>query len=191
MNQQKIFFKEEDNGYLELIGSKISKYLGIRSVHYDLAQFNFSDKFVNGVISKDFREKGYKIVNFATIIDDYIDNNKEENIVNEMNLEFIWKILNYRYKGYNNSQMIVAKIMDELVNYFLLDILIGNYDNGKYNYEIMENESAANVLPEPVGNDIEYNFSSILMSFTLLLNSTYACWRILLMPSSLKFLFSL
>lgn len=147
LNQFKLFFKDEDNCYLELVGYKIANYLGIRSVSYDLARIVFNDRVINGVVSEDFREEDYNIVNFNTIFNDYMEEVPEENIGNEMNLEFIYKVLNYRYRNYNNSQFIVHKIMDELINYFMLDMLIGNYDNGKYNYEIMENDRDAKNCP--------------------------------------------
>lgn len=147
LNQEKLFFKELANGYYELIGSKIAKYLGIKSVEYDLAIFNFRDKSISGVISKDFREDNYKVYNFDMIINDYLKDNKVENIDNYMNLEFIYKVLNYRYKDYPDSLIIINNIMDELITYFLFDILIGNFDNGRYNYELMENNTDAKNAP--------------------------------------------
>ena len=147
LNQEKIFFKELDNGYYELIGSKIAKYLGINSVDYDLAIFNFMDKSIEGVISNDFREDNYKVVNFDMLINDYLKDNNVGNIDNYMNLEFIYKVLNYRYKDYPNSLVIINNIMDELITYFLFDILIGNFDNGRYNYELMENNIDAKTAP--------------------------------------------
>ena len=146
LNENKLFFKEEDMIYYELVGSKICKLLEIDCVSYDMAMINFRDVSYNGVISNDFRKDDYKIINFDSIFADYLKDNVDV-VYNEMNLGFIDKVLRYRYRDYQDSDKIVDSIMDKMKSYFLLDILIGNYDNGKYNYEIMENDRDALVCP--------------------------------------------
>ena len=161
------FFKEENNVYEELVGSKIAKYLGIRCVNYDLANVVFKDRKVSGVISDNFIEDGYRIVSFKEIFDDYFSKCEDyllDDFYNDMSLEFIWKVLDDRYRDYKDCDKIVAKIMDEMVNYFLLDILIGNIDNGKYNYGLMENYVDAKCCPY---YDFEYIFMFSRTSFTV------------------------
>ncbi len=143
----KLFFKNEDNEYLELIGSKIGELLGIKSVNYDLLEFNTSNVSYNGVVSEDFREDNYQLINMDKIIESYLLDSGEEIKNNEMNLELLARAIRNRYQNYENSEIVIARIMDSLKKYFLLDILIGNIDNGKYNYELMECNDDAKCTP--------------------------------------------
>lgn len=147
LDDGKLFFKEEENVYYELIGTKICKYLGINYVEYDLMNVIFNDRCFKGVVSKNFKEIGYEVINYANIIDDYLKDNKCVEVSNDMNLEFIYNVLSYRYRDYMNKELIVNRIMDELITYFLVDILIMNYDNGKYNRELMENNMDSKSVP--------------------------------------------
>ena len=147
INSLKLFFKEEDNIYLELIGSKIANILNIDSVKYDALSFISLDKRFNGVISKDFRKEDYHLIKMNEIIDDYLAKHNDSIIYNEMNFDLIYKAINDRYINYENSELIINNIMDNLKKYFLLDILIGNIDNGKYNYELMENKNDSILCP--------------------------------------------
>lgn len=161
------FFKEEDNVYEELLGSKIANFLGIKCVNYDMAKVILKDRSVNGVISDNFIMEGYRTVNFKEILDDYFSCHEDyffDDIYNDMNLELIWNALEDRYKNYENGSKIVANIMNDMVSYFLLDILIGNIDNGKYNYEILESDVDARCCPY---FDFEYIFMFSGTNFTV------------------------
>ena len=143
----KLFFKEESKGYIELIGFKIAKLLNIDSANYDLLEFITEDASYKGVVSEDFREDGYQLITIDKIIDDYLLDSNEQVMFNEMNLELLFKAISSRYQNYDNSDIIISKIMDKLKRYFLFDILIGNIDNGKYNYELMESNYDAKITP--------------------------------------------
>ena len=147
INSLGLFFKEEINTYKELIGSKIAKLLDIKSVDYDMLSFITNDKNYKGVISPDFRIKDYQLVNMSEILTDYLEEQQTEILFNEMNLELINKAIEFRYSNYKNSNKIVENIMHNLKICFLFDMLIGNIDNGKYNYEIMESSNNAYVTP--------------------------------------------
>ncbi len=147
LTKEKLYFKEEENVYHELIGSKIANYLKIKTVNYDLASIITSDKNMKGVVSSSFLDENYHIVSFASIISDYSKKYNKELQANDMNLEFIWHALEDRYQKHPNSNIIVSNIINQLIDYFLLDLLIGNIDNGKYNYELMENDTDAKCTP--------------------------------------------
>ena len=141
------FFKEEGNCYEELIGSEIAKCLGINSVSYDMLNFIASDINFKGVISDDFRIDGYKLLTIDKIIDEYLLDSHKEVEYNDMNLELLEEALSNHYSNYKNRDMIVRKMMDDIKKSFLFDILIGNIDNGKYNYELMENDIDGRLTP--------------------------------------------
>ena len=142
-----LFFKEEDNCYPELIGSEIAKFLNIDSVYYDILEFVTSDKTIKGVVSNDFREDNYKLITIDKIIDEYLIDSNKKVIYNDMNLELLCDALNNHYINYENRDAIVNKIMDNIKKSFLFDILIGNIDNGRYNYELKENDIDGKLTP--------------------------------------------
>jgi len=145
---EKLFYKQTQEYYYELLGAKIAKYLNITHTSYDLATINFKDKITSGVIAQDYRKDGYKIISFNDIINDYKKVLKKENYPkNDMNLDFIVEALFYHLRNYDNKKNIFNILINELSNYLLLDLLIGNYDNGKFNYELMENNIDVKLSP--------------------------------------------
>ena len=142
-----LFFKEESTCYQELIGSKIANVLNIDSVNYDMLRFTTFDKDYYGVIANDFRYDDYKLITVSKIIDEYIIDNNIEVLFNDMNLELVNKAISYHYSNYQNKDIIVNKLMDDIKKSFLFDILIGNIDNSKYNYEVMENNTDGRLTP--------------------------------------------
>ena len=147
LNPLKLFFKEENNCYPELIGSEIAKWLNIDSVYYDMLEFISLDKSFKGVISEDFRKNNYKLVTMDKIIDEYLLDSNNKALYNDMNLELLSKAISNHYSNYKHKEKIVSKIMDDIKKSFLFDILIGNIDNGRYNYEIMENDTDGQLTP--------------------------------------------
>lgn len=142
-----LFFKEEDNCYPELIGSEIAKFLNIDSVYCDMLEFVTSDKTIKGVVSNDFREDNYELNTIDKIIDEYLIDSNKKVMYNDMNLELLSDALNNHYINYENREAIVNKIMDNIKKSFLFDILIGNIDNGRYNYELKENDIDGKLTP--------------------------------------------
>lgn len=166
----KVFFKEEINVYLELLGTKIGNLLSLDVATYDMLEVITKDKSFKGVVSNDFRKNDYELVNMSEIIDTYVKDNNIEVLFNDMNLKLLKDAIEYRYINYENNEQIVNKIMDNLKKYFLLDILIGNIDNGKYNYELMESNTDAITTPY---YDFEEIFKFTSTRFTASDNNNY------------------
>ncbi len=142
-SNDKYFFKQTDNYYQELIGAKIASHLNIEHVDYKLAKINFKNSTSFGVMALNYR-KNYRVINFHSLFLEYEKANSSlENKDNNMNLEYIWQVLDYHFKNYKNKEQVVASIMDKLVSHFLLDLIIGNHDNGPFNYEILETNDGA------------------------------------------------
>lgn len=117
---KKYFFKEArhvDFVYNELVAAEIAKQYGINYVTYDLAS-NFGQI---GVISENFFQANDEYLSMEYVLKNYF---KEERVDNHNNLEEIWIALDFYFKDYN----LVAKLMDQIVDIFLFDILIGNID---------------------------------------------------------------
>ena len=143
----RLFFKEENNCYPELIGSEMAKFLNVNSVYYDMLEVVTLDKTIKGVVSNDFREDNYKLITIDKIIDEYLLDSNKKVLYNDMNLELLSDALNNHYINYENKESIVNRIMDDIKKSFLFDILIGNIDNGKYNYELKENDTDGKLTP--------------------------------------------
>ncbi len=129
INSDKLFFKEDtDRMYYELIGTAIGDYLNILHTSYKLTMIETSDTNIKGVTSKDYREDGYKLIKFSNIL-----------FGKDMTLDNISERLNVYFSDYKNKDVIVKNIYNDVITYYMLDLLLGNIDNGKYNYEFMVN----------------------------------------------------
>lgn len=128
-NGKKYFFKERSEGmfYNELIAEELAKDYNIPHVHYDIAIYNNK----TGVISEDFKKN-----NLYLSMHEFIYNNggKENGYINLMD---VWNILDEVY-----DKDIVFKIMNELINIYLFDILIANPDRHDENYGIFTDENS-------------------------------------------------
>lgn len=145
--QTVFFFKHNDIGYIyknskfdtsiynELVAEELAKDFDIPCAQYDLAIFD--DEV--GVISKYFIEKNQtsysmEILTRQAIKAGYINFNGSEIKLN--NLEDIWNILEFKYK----ENEIVQKLMNQLVDIFLFDVLIANIDRHNENLIIVEDK---------------------------------------------------
>lgn len=95
-----------------------------------------------------------------------------------MNLELLECALNNRYSNYENRKEIVSKLMDNIKKSFLFDLLIGNIDNGKYNYSLMESNADSLLTPYFDYEEI-FKFSSTRL--TVSDNSNYDIYDNLLL----------
>ena len=137
INKRKLFFKEEtDRMNYELLGNLIADYLNISTVYYEPTIVKTATREVKGLLSKDYRREGYTLVKFDKLL-----NSKE------MTLDNIKVALNNYFKDYINREEIINKIYDEVIKYYMLDLLIGNNDNGKYNYEMLVSSDNAYLSP--------------------------------------------
>lgn len=161
INSDKLFFKEDtDRMYYELIGTAIGDYLNILHTSYKLTMIETSDTNIKGVTSKDYREDGYKLIKFNNIL-----------FGKEMTLDNISERLNIYFNDYRNKDIIVNDIYNDVITYYMLDLLLGNIDNGKYNYEFMVSDTNAKMSPYSDFGMI-FNFSSTKLRVNEYCNSS-------------------
>lgn len=161
INSDKLFFKEDtDRMYYELIGTAIGDYLNILHTSYKLTMIETSDTKIKGVTSKDYREDGYKLIKFNNIL-----------FGKEMTLDNISERLNIYFNDYRNKDIIVNDIYNDVITYYMLDLLLGNIDNGKYNYEFMVSDTNAKMSPYSDFGMI-FNFSSTKLRVNEYCNSS-------------------
>lgn len=112
--------------YNEILAEELAKDYGIPSTHIELVVCD--DKYY--ILAQDVEENGYKFITISDIINDINGTNRENSLVD------IWCHLEKRYKDKNQ----VEQLMNELVNIFLFDVLIANYDRHSLNYGILESK---------------------------------------------------
>lgn len=130
-NGVKYYFKKTfgvDTTYNELIAEEIAKEFGIPCLHYDLASYQDN----TGVISEDF-VKDNKLVLLSDLLTD--DDQKNLSSINIVLME------NYKDKH------IVDGLMDELINLFMFDIIIGNSDRHTDNIGFIETKTGVHLTP--------------------------------------------
>lgn len=136
INKEKLFFKEEDKIYNELLGNAIAEYLDINYTYYEPMIIKTNTREIKGLVARDYRREGYSLVKFNKLL-----NGKE------MTLDNIKIALDIYFKDYINREALVDKIYSEVIKHYMLDLLIGNNDNGKYNYEMMVSKDNAYLSP--------------------------------------------
>lgn len=132
---EKYFYKCPRNlyhVYNELVAHKIAERFGIPSVPYYVT--TYGDE--TGVSSLMFDDSDY--VPMSDILFDVYgsDNNSFNNLTD------IWAAFEEKY-GYEATK----KLMDELVNIFLFDVVIGNADRHNENYGIINNDDGPHFAP--------------------------------------------
>ena len=164
-NNEIYFFKylTIGNPYGELIAEEVLKDLNLPHAEYDLAIYNGE----KGVLTKNFRKKDKEYISGEELLLDYIEvlgyNPEEVELEYFNNLQTIWNALEYRYRNSPNKEKIVEKLMNQLVNLFIFDIMIENFDRYCRNYLIEEGKDDINLAPifdnETIGCD--YNSVSL------------------------------
>ena len=138
IDNQQYYFKEcdEEIALLNIFCSEIAKSVDIKTVDYDLAIYNNK-----GIISNNYNQSFDEEVTLLQLLKDYyihlveIDEAQDIYDFNDLyNLEVIWESLNYRYQ----DKRIVKKLMDEIIDSFVLQIFIGNQDLHYKNISIIE-----------------------------------------------------
>lgn len=138
-NDKKYYFKKTkiSENYNELIAEELAKDFKIPCAHYDLAIYNDS----TGVISENILNEFDKYISIENILKEYF---KDLEVVDKRNnLEDIWNAIDYKY----NDPVLTKRLMDQLVNIFMFDSLIGNIDRHVDNYGIIENDLGVNFAP--------------------------------------------
>ena len=131
-NGETYYFKFDSlvSPYNELMFYNLALDMGIDSVSYDIAKLGVYE----GVISKDFKEKGSKYISGRKILN--ISHGKDFNKYNT--LYDIWADLEDYFKDRSDRQDIVAKLMDKLIRIFIFDLLIGQEDRHPDNWGIVK-----------------------------------------------------
>ena len=133
------YYYKADKGfeyaYNELIAQKIAERLGVSCCKYYPANY----KNTNGVVTKIFDTKHY--IPMIDILEKYYSDSSK-NYDNENNLEDIWYAFDMMF-----DEDTTAKLMDELVNIFLFDILIGNIDRHNENIGIIVDDKGVRFAP--------------------------------------------
>lgn len=148
-NNEIYFFKHllVGNPYSELLAEELLKDFQLPHAEYDLAIYNKE----KGVITKNFRKKDKKYISGEEILKDYLNSlnldNKEYDLGYYNNLETFWNAIEYRYKKHPNKDIIIEKLMNQLVNLFIFDILVENFDRYCKNYQIEEGKDDINLAP--------------------------------------------
>ena len=170
INKRKLFFKEEvDRMYYELLGNSIAEYLNINYTYYEPTILKTTTREIKGLVAKDYRREGYSLVKFNKLL-----NGKE------MTLDNIKIALDIYFKDYINREELVGKIYSEVIKHYMLDLLIGNNDNGQYNYEMMVSKDNAYLSPYS-DFGLTFNFTSTRLRVNEEVdNSIYSNLKVLL-----------
>jgi len=200
------YFKPTRNIYEELIVSECAKFLDIDAVEYDLAVFNG----IEGVISENYKKENNNYIPGVKILYDYFRDDDNKDVLKEMglnfenveecynslvvseaiqNLEVIWQALEYRYKNDYHS---VENIMHNLLEHFMLNMLIGQKDGHPLNWEVEESLEGNKLVPYYDGGEsfdtYETPHSYIAVSYRDKGKDNYAVFEEFLKISSSDFI---
>jgi len=147
-SNKKYLFKilqKEISRYSELISEELANVLGLKSAHYDLAIF----KKEKGVITEDFKKEGYEYIHLTEVMKIYmracesikeikdsdyyvVNNNRIHPLDIRTNLYDIWAALRFYLFHLdverNKIPTIVEDLMITITDYFVFQIISGNYD---------------------------------------------------------------
>lgn len=140
------FYKYNENTalYSELVAEELAQDFGIDHVNYYLALFDNHQ----GYISESYKKDNADYVFGSDLLYEcygYMTENR--NIEEFNNLESIWDALEYRYANDPNKNQIISNLMSQIVNMFIFDIIICNYDRHSDNWEIMESADEIKLAP--------------------------------------------
>ena len=97
-----------------------------------------------------------------------------------MTLDNIKIALDIYFNDYINKEELVNKIYSEVIKHYMLDLLIGNNDNGEYNYEMMVSKDNAYLSPYS-DFGLTFNFTSTRLRVNEEVdNSIYSNLKVLL-----------
>lgn len=160
---EEYYFKKISNPYNELLAYEIARFLGLNAVSYDLAVF----QNMFGVLSKDFKRKDCNYISGQELLFMYSRMPKNLNILSNMgleqtennnfpdnapysyninNLEVIWQAIEYRYQQLG-IYVDMEKIMNDLVMYFIFNILTLQNDGMAQNWILEESKYGINLCP--------------------------------------------
>ncbi len=147
LDGKEYFFKEceEKECYVELFCEQVARFLGISTVHYDLARMeNMTGVFSEGFNPNHCMETSLKEILeifYHDVVCNYTDDFSHAFFVeNTFNLENIWEALDYYFRDYKDKNIVVSRIMKQLVDSFILQICTGNSDLHYLNLTVLNEE---------------------------------------------------
>lgn len=145
-NGKEYFYKYNENTalYSELVAEELAKDFGIDHVNYHLALFDNH----RGCISESYKKDNADYIFGSDLLYEcynYMTENRSIEVFN--NLESIWDALEYRYANDPNKNKIISNLMSQIINMFIFDIIICNYDRHSDNWEIMESDNEIKLAP--------------------------------------------
>lgn len=156
------FFKKTDFPYNELLAYEIASFIGLNAVPYDLAIF----QNMKGVISKNFKNDKCRYISGQNLLFEYSRAPKNMNYLENMglvqtelnqfpdnapysyninNLAVIWQAIEYRYNRLG-IYVDMEKIMNDLILYFMFNILTLQNDGMAQNWMLEESDIGVNVV---------------------------------------------
>lgn len=118
----------KDKLYNELIAEEVAKDFNIKCAYNDLCIYN--GNYYS--LSKQIYNENDKYIPMQKLLDEH-DNN----------MMYIWNLLEDEY----GDRKLVAKLMNEIVNIFLFDVLIANYDRHVGNYGLLIHDNDISIAP--------------------------------------------
>ncbi|MCI5967653.1 MAG: HipA domain-containing protein [Tenericutes bacterium] len=140
------FYKYNETAalYSELVAEELAQDFGIDHVNYYLALFDNH----RGCISESYKKANVDYTLGSELLSEcYYYMTENRNIEEFNNLEAIWDALEYRYANNPNKDQIISDLMNQIVNMFIFDIIICNYDRHSDNWEIMESSDEIKLSP--------------------------------------------
>lgn len=117
-----------DRLYNELIAEEVARDFNIKCSYNDLGVYKGNYYY----LSKQIYNSKDKYIPMQKLMDEH-DNN----------LMYIWNLLEDEYR----DKKLVEKLMDDIVNIFLFDVLIANYDRHVGNYGLIISNNSVSVAP--------------------------------------------
>ena len=134
----------------ELLASEMLEYVGYEHASYDLACINGEYGVITRNLKKDYCHyiSGDELIQtYYEFIDANVDKSKDGYEDRFNNLSDIWDMLEIKYYSHPNKNNIIKEIMNGLVEKFMFDILICQWDGASYNWIIEETNNYAKLFP--------------------------------------------
>lgn len=176
-NGKTYFYKygKYNDPYNELVAEELAKDFGIRCITYDLAILNG----IKGVISENYKEQNANYILGERLLGNYY-NDADGDLEKYNNLKAIQFALEYRYQNHPNKNQIISNLMRQVVDIFLFDIIVCQYDRNSKNWELVENGECISIGPlfdnEGILNS---NHETLFVALTLEEKSYDILWNVL------------
>jgi len=172
------YFKpcEEAHALLEVFCSYVANRIEIPSVFYDIAIYQNQ----LGVLSKTYNPNHEKEISIRDLLVSYYINVivEDEDLLKDVsdfdnlyNLDDIWNALDFHYKNREDKNIVVARLMREIMDSFLLQIILGNRDMHFTQLIILDGEYPHLTLNHDYGEaclvNIQNNFYPYALQVTM------------------------